>query len=409
MTDVPAFLHPFAKPAAPAASYLTMVSGEGATVTDAAGKTYVDALGGLWYCQVGHGRREIIEAIHEQSKRLATWHTFERFTNEPADELAATLAALAPMPDARVFLTSSGSEAVESAIKLARFAHHSAGDRERTIVISRTPSYHGVTFGSLAVTGLPANQAGFGPLLGDVVQVPFDDLAAVDAVLAEHGPERIAAIIAEPIVGAGGVLPPPDGYFEGLRERCDASGAFLIVDEVICGFGRLAAWFGAERYGVRPDLVTFAKGVSSGYLPVGGVLVGKAVRDRLEADADVILRHGHTYSGHPTACAAAVANLGVLRDEGLLDRAEPLGKRLADGLRSIGSDDIVDVRGAGALWAVQLAEGVDATSVRDGMLERGVIPRNLGTSVVAFCPPLVTTDEQLDRCVEALSEALEDL
>ncbi len=409
MSDVPAFLHPFAKPAAPAASYLTMVSGDGATVTDAAGKTYVDALAGLWYCQVGHGRREIIEAIHAQSQRLATWHTFERFTNEPADELTTMLAALAPMPDARVFLTSSGSEAVESAIKLARFAHYCAGDRERTIVISRTPSYHGVTFGSLAVTGLPANQAGFGPLLSDVVQVPFDDLAAVDAVLAEHGPERIAAIIAEPVVGAGGVLPPPDGYLAGLRERCDGSGAFLIADEVICGFGRLGAWFGIERYDARPDLVTFAKGVSSGYLPVGGVLVGTAVRERLEADADVILRHGHTYSGHPTACAAAVANLGVLRDDGLLDRADPIGTRLADGLRSIGSDRIVDVRGAGAMWAVELAAGIDATTVRNGMLERGVIPRNLGASVVAFCPPLVTSDEQLDRCVEALSEALEDL
>ena len=408
----PAFLHPFAKPAAPASSYLTMVRGEGATVTDAAGRTYVDALGGLWYCQVGHGRREILDAIAAQTQQLATWHTFDRFTNERAEELTERLRDLAPMPDARVFLTSSGSEAVESAIKLARFAHHAAGDRERTVVISRSPSYHGVTFGSLALTGLPANQAGFGPLLGDVVQVPHDDLVALDEAIAAHGPERIAAIIAEPVIGAGGVLPPSDGYLAELRARCDATGAFLVLDEVICGFGRLGAWFGAERYGVRPDLVSFAKGVSSGYLPVGGVLVGAAVRAPLEADPDLLLRHGHTYSGHPTACAAAVANLGVLRDEGLLDRADPLGKRLAEGLRAVAADTgdrIVDVRGVGALWAVELASGIDATAVRDAMLERGVIPRNLGTSVVAFCPPLVTTDEQLDRCADALAGALGDV
>lgn len=409
MSDVPAFLHPFAKLAAPASSYLTMVSGSGATVTDASAKTYVDALGGLWYCQVGHGRREIIEAIHAQTQQLATWHTFDRFTNERAEELTELLRSLAPMPDARVFLTSSGSEAVESTIKLARFAHHAAGERERTVIISRSPSYHGVTYGSLAMTGLPANQAGFGPLLGDVVQVPADDLLALDEAIATHGAERIAAIIAEPVIGAGGVLPPTKGYLAGLRERCDATGAFLILDEVICGFGRLGAWFGADRYGVRPDLVSFAKGVSSGYLPVGGVLVGQAVRSRLEADPDLMLRHGHTYSGHPTACAAAIANIGVLRDEGLLDRADPIGKRLADGLRAVqaaSNGKITDVRGVGALWGVELADGIDATGVRDRMLDLGVIPRNLGTSVVAFCPPLVIDDGQIDRCVEALAEAV---
>jgi adenosylmethionine-8-amino-7-oxononanoate aminotransferase len=405
---VPAFLHPFSKPSAPASSYLEMVRGDGATVTDAAGRTYVDALAALWFCQVGHGRREILDAIRVQSEQLATWHTFDRFTNGPAEALTAELAELAPMPDARVFLTTGGSEAVESAIKLARLAHFCAGEPERTVVISRAPSYHGVTFGSLALTGLPANQAGFGPLVGDVVQVPADDLDALDRAIDTIGAHRVAAVVAEPVIGAGGVLPPSDGYLAGLRQRCDASGAFLVLDEVICGFGRLGAWFGAERYGVRPDLVSFAKGVSSGYLPVGGVLVGADVRARLEADPDLVLRHGHTYSGHPTACAAAVANLGVLRDEGLLDRADPIGKRLGDGLRSVaaGGDRIVEVRGVAGVWAVQLAEGIDAQSVRDGMLERGVIARNLGPSVIAFCPPLVISDEQLDQCVEALAGAL---
>jgi adenosylmethionine-8-amino-7-oxononanoate aminotransferase len=403
----PPFLHPFARPAAPAASYLSIVRGEGAVVWDADGRSYVDALAGLWYCQVGHGRREIVEAIGRQASALTTFHTFDRFTNPAADELAEVLVDVAPMPSARVFLTTSGSEAVESALKLARLAHHVAGEPERTVVISRAPSYHGVTTGSLALTGLPLNQAGFGPLLGDVVQVPWDSLDALDAAIAEVGAERVAAIIAEPVVGAGGVLPPPEGYLAGLRERCARAGAFLILDEVICGFGRLGHWFGGERWGVQPDLTTFAKGVSSGYLPVGGVVVGEAVRSRLESDPAFVLRHGHTYSGHPTACAAAVANLAVLRDEGLLSRADPIGERLSAGLRSVvDGERVVEVRGAGAVWAARLGAGLDATGVRDRMLEAGVIPRNLGADVIAFCPPLVISDDQLDRCVAAFAAAV---
>jgi adenosylmethionine-8-amino-7-oxononanoate aminotransferase len=403
----PPFLHPFARPAAPASSYLSVVRGEGAVVWDADGRSYIDALAGLWYCQVGHGRREIVDAIARQASALATFHTFDRFTNPAADELAQALVDVAPMAGARVFLTTSGSEAVESALKLARLAHHVAGQPERTVVISRVPSYHGVTTGSMALTGLPLNQVGFGPLLGDVVQVPWDSLDAVDAAIAEVGAERVAAIIAEPVVGAGGVLPPPDGYLAGLRERCDRAGAFLILDEVICGFGRLGHWFGGERWGVRPDLATFAKGVSSGYLPVGGVVVGEAVRSRLEADPAFVLRHGHTYSGHPTACAAAVANLAVLRDEDLLSRADPIGERLSAGLRSlVDGERVVEVRGAGAVWAARLGAGLDAAAVRDRMLEAGVIPRNLGADVIAFCPPLVIDDDQLDRCVAAFAEAV---
>jgi putrescine aminotransferase len=405
--DVPHLLHSYARPAAGRDVFVEIVSGSGAMVTDSNGREYVDALASLWYCQVGHGREEIVSAITSQAKRLATFHTFDRFTNPMAEGLAAELVAIAPMADARVFLTSGGSEAVESALKLARLAHHAAGDTERTIIISRTPSYHGVTYGSMAATGLPLNQAGFGPLLGDVVQVPYDDLAAVDEAIAGHGAHRIAAVIAEPVVGAGGVLPPPDGYLAGLRQRCDDAGAFLILDEVICGFGRLGAWFGADVYGVRPDLVTFAKGVSSGYLPVGGVLLGRAVRGPLEADDGFVLRHGHTYSGHPTACAAAIANLSVLRDEGLLDRAPSIGKRLADGLHALlAGGRVTAVRGEGAVWAAVLADGIDAVAVRDRMLDHGVIARPLGASVIAFCPPLVITDDQIDRSVEALAASL---
>jgi adenosylmethionine-8-amino-7-oxononanoate aminotransferase len=399
---VPAFLHPFARPASE--RFITIVSGEGAIVADDQGRRYVDAMASLWFCNVGHGRAEIADAVAAQLRRLDNFHTFELFTNEPTERLTAELAELAPMPDARVFLTCSGSEAVDSAIKLARVAHWCAGDRDRQLVISRRPSYHGVTYGGATATGLPANQEGFGPLLGGVVQVDKDDVDAVRAVFAERGGE-VAAVIAEPVVGAGGVYPPAPGYLEELRHLCDEHGAFLILDEVICGFGRLGRWWGAQRYGVAPDLVTFAKAVTSGYQPLGGVLVGRRVRDPLEADPAFLLRHGHTYSGHPAAAAAALVVLDITRREGLVDRAIKVGERLADGLRSLVDDGkITEVRGDGAVWAVGLRPDQSAFALRDGMLERGVIPRPIGESTLAFCPPLVIDDADIDRCVTALEE-----
>ena len=407
-SDVPRLLHAFGKPAAPASAYLRLARAEGAVVIDEDGKRYIDALASLWYCQVGHGRQEIIEAIAVQATKLDAFHTFDKFSNEPADELADRLCAIAPMPDARVFLVTGGSEAVDTAIKLARVAHHCGGEPDRTVVISRAPSYHGTTFGGLAVTGLPLNQAGFGPLVGDVVQVPYDDLGALDEAIAKAGPERVACVVAEPVVGAGGVLPPPDGYLQGLRERCDAAGAFLVFDEVICGFGRLGHWFGAQRFGVVPDLVTFAKGVTSGYQPVGGVLLGVAVRERLEADPDFLLRHGHTYGGHPIACAAALANLDVLEQDRLLSRADPIGERLRAGLEAcIDGSHVLEVRGAGGMWAAKLGKAApNAIAVRDAMLDNGVIARNLGLDVMSFCPPLVISDDQLDEVIGTFAAAV---
>jgi adenosylmethionine-8-amino-7-oxononanoate aminotransferase len=259
----------------------------------------------------------------------------------------------------------------------------------------------------MTVTGLPANQEGFGPLVGDVVQVPYDDLAALDALLEDQG-ARLAAIIAEPVVGAGGVYPPPEGYLAGLRQRCDRHGGFLVADEVICGFGRLGQWWGVRRHGVVPDLVTFAKGVTSGYQPLGGVLVGPEVRRRLEADPALVLRHGHTYSAHPTACAAAVANLAILERESLAERAEPIGRRLSSGLEAlVDGESAVGVRGQGGVWAIALAPGIGAVDVREELLVRGVIARPIGTDTVAFCPPLVISDAQVDQCVEATAEALQ--
>jgi adenosylmethionine-8-amino-7-oxononanoate aminotransferase len=399
-------LYPFARPAAPATSQIRIVSGQGAHVVDDTGRRYVDALASLWYCAAGHGRIEIIDAVGAQLRRLDAFHLFERFTNPPAEALAARLAALAPMADARVFLTSGGSESVDAAVKLARIAHAQAGAPERTIVISRAPSYHGVTYGATSLTGLPANQAGFGPLVGDVHQVDKDDLAAVEAVMVAN-PGRVAAVIAEPVVGAGGVYPPVEGYLAGLRALCDAHGAYLILDEVITGFGRLGTWFGATHFGVRPDLVTFAKAVTSGYQPLGGVLLGPAVHGPLAADDEFVLRTGHTYAGHPVACAAALANLDLLAGEGLLERAPAVGGRLSAGLREVAArHGLAEVRGRGAVWAVELPADRSATAVRDAMLALGVICRPIGSSVLAFCPPLMIAEADVDRCVEALDEAL---
>jgi putrescine---pyruvate transaminase len=395
------YLHPFARPAQEA--FITMVRGEGALVYDAEGRDYVDGMASLWYCHIGHGRREMAEAIAEQAGTLAAYSTFDPFTNPAAEAVADKIASISPLDDPRVFLTCSGSEAVDSAIKLARIAHVQAGHPERQLVLSRARGYHGVTYGGLSAQGLPANQAGFGPLLPGFINLPSDDLEAMSTTLAERGHE-VAAIITEPVQGAGGVWPPVDGYLTGLRKLCDQHGVFLIVDEVICGFGRLGEWFGSQRYGVRPDLMTFAKGVNSGYVPLGGVVVGSKVRAALEADPAFMLRHGFTYSGHPTASAAALKAIEITEREGLLARAVTVGARLEAGLRSLVADGIVaSTRGDVAVWAVTLNEGVDPVVVRDRMLARGVITRALPPGFLTFCPPLVTTDEQIDRIVDALA------
>ena len=401
------FLHPFARPVAHTGEFVNLVRGEGARLFDDQGRTYVDAIASLWYCNVGHGRREIADAVHAQMSALEAYSTFDMFTNGPVDELCGELVALAPMPDARVFLTSGGSEAVDTAMKIARQAQHQAGHPERTVIISRVQSYHGVNYGGLAATGLPLNRVGFGDMLADVVQVPQHDLDAMGAACALHA-GRIAGIITEPVQGAGGVHPAHDGYLQGLRALADQHGAYLIFDEVICGFGRLGSWWGAQHYGVTPDLITFAKGVSSGYMPLGGVLIGPAVRAPLEADPAFILRHGYTYSGHASAAAAGLANLKIMRDEALVDRAPHIGERLSRGLHALhGAGKLADVRGVGAIWGAGLPEGMNPAAVRTTMLAHGVIARPIPPSTIAFCPPFVVTDDEIDQMLSALEAGLD--
>ena len=373
---------------------------------DAEGREYVDGMAALWYCAIGHGRRRMADAIAAQASTLAGYSTFDPFTNPPADALAERLVSIAPMPESRVFYTSSGSEAVDTAMKLARLAHVQAGHPERTLIISRQRGYHGTTYGGTSAQGIPLNREGYGPLVPDVVQAPADDSEALAAMMSERG-ETIAAVLVEPVQGAGGVFPPTEGYLEEVRRLCDRHGAFLIFDEVISGFGRLGHWFGAHRFGVRPDLVSFAKAVTSGYVPLGGVFVGPAVRAALEADPNFFLRTGFTYSGHPTACVAALTNIDIIESESLIERAGHVGARLSAGLRALADDGLVaSVRGDGAVWAVAQHPDRDPVVVRDRMLDLGVITRAVGTDTNTFCPPLVVTDAQIDRIVDTLATAL---
>ena len=229
----------------------------------------------LWYCQVGHGRAEIADAVARQIGTIEAYSCFDPFTNAPADALAERIVDLTPIPDARVFFAGSGSEAVDSAMKLARLAQVQAGHPERRLIISRVRGYHGTNYGGTSAQGLPLNKQGYGELLADVVQVPSDDIEALSVLMAQRSDE-LCAVITEPVQGAAGVFPPVDGYLAEARRLCDQHGALLIFDEVITGFGRMGTWFAADHYGVTPDMTTFAKGVTSGYQPLGGVIVGRA-------------------------------------------------------------------------------------------------------------------------------------
>ena len=398
-----ALLHPFSPPRM--SEFVSIVGGEGAEVWDSAGNRYIDGMASLWYMNVGHGHPKMVEAIAAQAGALASYHTFAPFSNPPADQLADTILDLSPFATGRVFLTSSGSEAVDSAMKIARIAQREAGNPHKTMIVSREHGYHGTNFGGTSAQGIPVNREGFGELVGNVVNVGGPDIEPMARLFAEHG-DSIAAVLTEPLQGAGGVFPPPEGYLEGLRALCDDHGAFLIFDEVITGFGRLGSWFAAQHYGVEPDLMTFAKAVSSGYVPLGGVIVGPAVAEALTANEGFALKHGYTYSGHPLAAAAGNQAIAIQRDEGLIDRVPAIERRLGEGLRALQGDGLVtEVRGTGAVWAIELPEGRDAMKDRDGVLAEGAVVRPLGKAL-AMCPPLVITDAQIDRMVDALASVL---
>ena len=395
-------LHAFAPPAKAEADFVNIVRGEGSLLWDDAGNEYVDGLASLWYCQVGHGRTEIVDAVAEQMRRLEAYNIFDPFTNEPAARAAAMIVERSPHPDGRVFLGCSGSEAVDTVLKMVRQFHQLAGDAERQVVVRRTHGYHGTNFGGTSAQGIAPNREGWGDLVPHFEEIPNDDLEAAATLFADRG-DRIAAVISEPIQGAGGVHLPPDGYLEGLRRLCDDHGALLIFDEVISGFGRTGQWFGAQHFGVTPDLITFAKGVTSGYLPLSGVIASRRVCEAFE-EPGFVFRTGYTYSGHPASCAAGIANLELMDAEGLVERANHVGGRIRSGLEALQADGLIESwRGTGAVYAAEL--GRDSIPVRNEMMANGVIVRPIGTCL-AICPPLIITDDEVGRVLDTMAEAL---
>lgn len=399
----PRLLHPYTKPAQ--TELTELVRAEGVRVYDRDGKAYIDALGSLWYCQVGYGRQEIVTAVSEQLSRMATYNIFDPWTSDVAEAAAERIAGVSPFSDGRVFLCCSGSESVDSAFKIARGVAQLKGEPDRQIMLRRTRGYHGVNVAGTSLQGIAPNREGWGDLLPHIIEIDPDDIESAARIFAEHG-NRIAAVISEPVQGAGGVWPPTEDYLRRLRQMCDEAGALMIADEVICGFGRTGSWFASQTYDIQPDLITFAKGVTSGYQPLGGVIVSRAVCDVLESDPDYIFRHGYTYSGHPACSAAAVANIDIIENEGLVDRSKHIGERFVEGFEALKGDSMIHgYRGVGAIWSVQLGtELAETVAIRNHMLELGVISRPIGDSI-AFCPPLVIEDADIDLCLDALETA----
>ena len=292
--------------------------GEGAYLWDESGRRLLDAPAGLWYCNVGHGRTEIADAVARQMARIETYHTFNQYANRPAIELAARVAELSGLPEPKVFLTSGGSDAIDTAGKLARRYWSALGKPDKQTIVTRDRGYHGLHTLGTSIVGLEIQKEGMGPLVRETVRVPTNDAAAFERTVQDLGADSIAAFFAEPIVGTGGVVHPADGYFEAVQRICRDNDILFVADEVVCGFGRTGEWFGTHRFGLEPDMMVFAKGVTSGYLPLGGVVAAERVAAPFWEDgSELIFRHGLTYAGHATVCAAALANLDILEREQL--------------------------------------------------------------------------------------------
>jgi adenosylmethionine-8-amino-7-oxononanoate aminotransferase len=414
--DVSHFWHPFADMAAVASRGPTeLVRGEGIWVFDADGNRYLDGTASLWYCNVGWGRDAIAEAAADQLRRLPAYSTFGDLTNGPAEALADRVSALSPVEGSEVFLTSGGSDSIDTATKMARRYWQLKGEPDRTVLFRREKAYHGMHAAGSSLAGIPANAAGHGPLIEDVVEVAWDDADALAGAIAEVGPGRAAAFFCEPVLGAGGVYPPPPGYLEAARAACRETGVLFVADEVITGFGRCGAWFASGRFELEPDLITCAKGITSGYLPMGAVIAAPWVAEPFWAPGAGVWRHGYTYSGHATGAAAALANLDILEGEDLCGRALELEGALVETLRDLEHHELVEeVRGGlGLLAAVNLrrdlVEADAALPGRVGMAcrEAGLLIRPLVGGALAVSPPLVITRVEIDELASRFRAGLD--
>jgi adenosylmethionine-8-amino-7-oxononanoate aminotransferase len=375
--------------------------GEGIYVYDEEGNKYLDAAASLWYMSIGYGRDEVIDAMTEQARRLPAFHTFIDYATRPPIDLAARIASVSPDPDSKVFFGSGGSDAVDTAAKLTRRYFNAIGQPERTVFIAREWAYHGMHPYGTTLGGMEPNRVGYGgDLVADIVIVPHDDAEAVEKAIDHAGAERVAGIFVEAVIGAGGIRPVPADYLTHVRETIRQAGGLYISDEVITGFGRVGDWFAANKYGLSPDLITFAKGVTCGYAPLGGVIAAPHIAEPFFTTPGLIFRHGYTYSGHTTACVAGLVVMDILEREGLIQRAAELEDEIYDALVPLEELDVVASvrRGVGALAAVQLEVGDDETlpyRAATACREAGVLTRAVGGGGLQVSPPLTMTPDEV--------------
>lgn len=432
-----AMIYPTTNPAA--AEQMVVARGEGPYIFDQQGKRYLEGMAGLWCTALGYGNEEVIEVAEKQMRELSYSHMFGGKTHASAIELADKLAAMVPVPDARVFLGNSGSDANDTLMKLIRYHAEASGQPQRIKVIAREQGYHGVTLASAALTAIPTNHAHF--------QLPFEALGVLrtgsanfyrgahegeteaefvarraqelEALIVAEGPDTIAAMIAEPVSGAGGVIVPPAGYFEVVQAVLDRYGIVLWDDEVICGFGRLGSDFGANKLNMKPKMMTLAKALSSAYVPVSAAILSGDMADCINASATQVgvFGHGYTYSGHPLGCAVASKVLDIYQRDGLFEHAAKVGEYLQQRLRELGEHPLVgEAAGVGMIGALELVADKASKKPFEGMKvgqfcakaaeENGLIIRPLGGNRVAVCPPLIITEAHVDELADKLAAAL---
>ncbi len=400
--------HGFADMHKVASDEVVLTKGDGVWIEDAAGRRYLDATGGLWFAAVGFGRREIARAAVDQMARLHAYSNFGAYATAPTTELATRLSELAPIDQAVVFFTSGGSEAVDTAAKLARRFWHVMGRPQKRVIVARERSYHGMAAYGTSLAGIPGNREGYGgPLIEEVELVPADDIQCLELMFSERA-DRIAAFIGEPVIGAGGVFPPIDGYWAAVQELCRRHDVLLIADEVVTGFGRTGWMFASQKYGFAPDMVIFAKAVTSGYVPLGGVLIGPRVSEPFWSERGNVFRHGYTYSGHATACSAALANLDIIERERLVERVRTLEPYLAEAAHRLRTSPLVsDVRVVGLTAAIEV-DGTPDLVERVVTMARhnGVLTRSLQGRALHVSPAFIITEKQIDHLISAFHESL---
>ncbi len=386
--------------------------GDGTRIYDDKGNEYLDATAGLWFTNIGHGRTEVAEAVAKQLSTIAHYSNFGDFASDVTLELADRVAAIAPVEGSKVMFTLGGSDSVDSAYKLARRYWVEQGKPGKTIAVGRTKAYHGMHAAGTSLAGIPLNAEGYGEIIPDTETVDWDDAKALLGLIERIGADKIAAFFVEPIIGAGGVYLPPDGYLAEVRDICREHDILFIVDEVVTGFGRIGggAWFASARFDLQPDMITTAKGLTSGYVPMGALIVSPRVADPFFAGG-TWFRHGYTYGGHNASAAAALANLDIIERENLLDGANRLESDLAQALSPLAElDSVAEVRtGLGAVSAVQLADPAKAMAAIGKLREHGVSGRAAGQGALQVSPAFVMTTEEVGELADRFAAALKEL